>query len=173
MFKNPILAFKKIEQGSNHFKIALLVLILWTIAVFVKSAHSTIYYFGFSRVIANLGEILKTILAPTIGILVYSIILKVFSKKKLTTIIETVIITQLPLVIASIMEVFTILNLEFQKIATPFTSFCGVTSVVLAYFGFKELLTEEKDEKFIKKFIGIQGVYYIIYFILTFLGIYI
>lgn len=177
MFKNPIEKVKEIANSDNNYlKTTIFILIIWTIAVFIKSTYSTIYYWGFSRVWTNILDVLKNILAPVLGILAYSVIIFIFNKKNkkgLTSIISTVTATQLPLVIASIVALLTIFSYEFTKITVAFTSLCTVISIVLSYFGYKEIFKENDDEKFIKKFILLQVVYYLVYLILTFLGIHI
>ncbi len=177
MFKNPIEKVKEIaKEDSKYFKTAIFVLVVWTIAVFIKSTYSTIYYWGFSRVFTNILEVLKNILAPVVGVLVYSIIIFVLNKKNkksLTNIIATVTLTQLPLAFASIVSLLTIFSYEISKITVAFASFCAVITIILSYFGYKEILNEKDDSKFIKKFILIQLIYFVIYIILTFLGIYI
>lgn len=177
MFKNPINKIKEIaKEDSKYFKTAIFVLIIWTIAVFIKATYSTIYYWGFSRVFTNILDVLKSILAPVLGIIVYSVAIFVLnkkSKKSLTSIISTVTATQLPLAIASILSLLTIFSYEFTKIITAFTGLCAVITIILSYFGYREIFNQEDDEKFIKKFILIQVIYYIVYIIFTFLGIYI
>ena len=177
MFKNPINKIKEIaKEDSKYFKTAIFILIIWTIAVFIKATYSTIYYWGFSRVFTNILDVLKSILAPVLGIIVYSVVIFVLNKKNkksLTSIISTVTATQLPLAIASILSLLTIFSYEFTKITTAFTGLCVVITIILSYFGYREIFNQEDDEKFIKKFILIQVIYYIVYIIFTFLGIYI
>lgn len=177
MFKNPLKKIKEIaKEDSKYFKTAIFILIIWTIAVFIKSTYSTIYYWGFSRVWTNILDVLKNILAPALGILAYSIIIFVLNKKNkksLTSIISTVTLAQLPLAIASVISLLTIFSYEFTKIIVAFTGLCAVISIILAYFGYKEILNEKEDSIFIKKFVLIQVIYYIVYIVLTFLGIYI
>lgn len=176
MFKDPIEEIKQIaNDGSNHLKTALFVLIIWTIAVFIKSTHSTIFYWGFSRVFHNFLSVLKDILVPVIVIAIYTLVLFLFDKnknKKMTNYISTITAVQLPMAISTIISLFVILSREFSKISTAINGLCMAITIVLSYFGFKYLLDEENDSKFIKKFILIQLIFYIIAFILTFLGIY-
>ena len=82
MFKNPINKIKEIaKEDSKYFKTAIFILIIWTIAVFIKATYSTIYYWGFSRVFTNILDVLKSILAPVLGIIVYSVVIFVINKK--------------------------------------------------------------------------------------------
>lgn len=176
MFKNPVEKIKDIEKNdSKYFKTALFILVVWTVAVFIKSTYSTIYYWGFSRVFSNIVSVLKDILVPVIGVLVYSLIAFVLNsknKKSLTSIISTVTATQLPLAIASVISILTIFSREFSKITVAFNGLCMVITIVLSYFGFKAILGEKDDNKFLKKFVLIQVIYYVVSIVLTFLGIY-
>ena len=177
MFNDPIGEIKRIaNDDSNHFKTALFVLIIWTIAVFIKSTYSTIYYWGLERVFYNILGVLKEILVPVIGVFVYVIIVFLLDKnksKKMTSIISTITAAQLPMVISSIISILTIISRDFSKISVTINGFCMVIATVLSYFGFKSLLNEEDDSKFIKKFVIIQLIYYAVAFVLTFLGIFI
>ncbi len=177
MFKNPI---NKIEEmateDTKYFKTAIFILIVWILAVFIKSSYSTFYYFGLERVFSNIVDVLKDVLVPAIIVTAYSLILFVFNKKEkksLTGIISTVTATQLPLVIAGLISILTIISKDFSKISIVFNVLCLTITVVLSFFGFKAILNEKDNGKFIKKFVLIQVIYYTIAIVLTFLGIYI
>lgn len=177
MFSNPI---KKIHEVANdnsgkYFKTSLILLIIWIVAELIDSTHSTIYYYGFTRVFSNILTVLKAILAPAIGILVYSIIVLMLNKNKkpLTTVIATVTITKIPVIIANIAWLLTIISSGISTVTSPFISFCSAVSVVLGFFGFKQLFSEESSEKFIKTYVLIQGIYYVCYIVIKLFGIYI
>lgn len=177
MFKNPINKIKEIaKEDTKYFKTSIFILIIWVLAVFVKSSYSTFYYFGIVRVFAKILDVLKDVLVPVIIVMVYSLMLLVLNKKEkksLTGIISTVTATQIPLVIASLLSILTIFSREFSKITFAFNGLCTAITIILSFFGFKEVLNEEDNEKFIKKFILIQSIYYAIAVVLTFLGIYV
>lgn len=178
MFKNPLEKIKEVanDNSNNFFKTAIILVIIWTVAVFIDSTYSTIYYWGFSRVFKNILDVLKDILAPAIGILVYALIALVLnkkSKKSLTTIISTVTITQIPLIISALISLLTIISSNITTITIPFYNVCSVISVVLGYFGFKYIFEEDDDKIFIKKYALIQIIYYVTYIVIKLLGIYI
>lgn len=178
MFKNPLEKIKEVanDNSGKYLKTALFLIIIWTIVVFVSSTYSTIYLWGFSRVFSNILSVLKRILAPALGMLVYSLVVLVLNKKNkksLTDIISTVTITQLPLVIASIVSLLTIISSKISIITSPFSSLCSIVSIILGYFGFKELFGEEDNAVFIKKYVLIQLAYYIAYIVIALLGIYV
>ena len=177
MFKNPIKKIEEItKEDTKYFKTSIFILAVWILAVFVKSSYSTFYYFGVTRVFSYILEVLKDILVPAIIVCVYSLILFVFNKKEkksLICIISTVIATQMPVVLAALVSILTIVSRDFSKISIAFNGFCMSIAMVLSFFGFKSILNEEENDKFIKKFVLIQVIYYVIAFILTFLKIYV
>lgn len=178
MFKNPLEKIKEVANDSSgkYFKTAIILVILWTILVFISSTYSTIHLWGFSRVFANILSVLKKILAPAISILVYSVIVLILNKenkKPLTNIISTVTITMLPLILASLVSLLKIISTSVTLITTPFISLCSTISIVLGYFGFKAIFAEEKSSKFIKKYVLIQLIYQVAYIVIGLLGIYI
>ena len=178
MFKNPLEKIKEVanDNSGKYLKTALFLIIIWTIVVFISSTYSTIYLWGFSRVFSNILTVLKRILAPALGILVYSLIVLVLNKKNkksLTDIISTVTITQLPLILASVVSLLTIISSKISMITSPFSALCSTISIVLGYFGFKELYSEEDNAVFIKKYVLIQLAYHVAYIVIGLLGIYI
>ena len=178
MFKNPLNKIKEVanDNSNKFFKTAIILVIIWTILVFIDSTYSTIYYWGFARVFKNILSVLQEILAPALGILVYSTIVLVLNKKNkksLTTIISTVTITQLPLIIYSLASLLLIISSNISLITIPLGKVCSVITIILSYFGFKNLFSEDNDQSFIKKYVLIQGIYYIAYIVIRLLGIYI
>lgn len=177
MIKDPIEKIKEVanDNSAKFFKTALFLVIIWTVIVFIETGYDTISYWGFSRLFKNILDVLKDILAPVIGILVYSIAALILNKEKkpLTTVISTVTITKLPVIASSLVSLLTIISSNLYTITTPFVKICSVVSVVLRYFGFKFLFENEEDKTFIKKFIIIELVYAVAYIVIKLLGIYI
>ena len=160
MFKNPLEKVKEVanDDSGKFFKTSLFLVIVWAIAIFVDSTYSTIYYYGFLEIFKEIFSTLKVILTPAIGIIVYSVIVLVLNKNKkpLTSVISTVTITQIPLIIAEIVSLLTIISSGLSTITIPFAKVCSVVAIVLGYFGFKNLFGEEDDKVFIKKYVFIQ-----------------
>lgn len=92
-------------------------------------------------------------------------------KKPLTTIMTTVVAVKIPVVIGEIIGLLVYISSNASAITVPFAGFCRVVSIVLSYFGIKELMQEKEDGKFIKTFVIIQGIYYLAAFVISFLGI--
>ena len=178
MIKNPLEKLKEVatDNSNKFFKTAIMLIIVWTLLIFIGSTYSTIYYWGFTRVFRNILIGLKNILSPTIGILVYSIIVLMLNKKNkksLTTIISTITITQIPLILSTLASLLTIISTNMSLLTKPFASLCLTIATILGYFGFKNLFGEEGSKTFIKKYVLIQSIYYIAYILIGLLGIYI
>lgn len=178
MFKNPLGKIKEVanDNSGKYLKTAIFLIVLWTILAFINSCYSTIYYYGFSRIFGNILSVLKSVLAPLLGILVYSLIVLLLNKsnkKSLTDIISTITLTQLPLMISSLVSLLTIISLQISVITSPFRTLCEIITAVLSFFGIKYLFGDEENETFIKKYVIIQAIYYIAYILISLLGIYI
>lgn len=177
MFKNPLEKIKEVAQDNTakYLKTAILLILVWIIAIFISSTYTTIHYWGFTRVFNNIISILKKILSPAIGIIIYSLIVLVMNKnnkKSLTTIISTITITQLPLILSQVVSLLTIFSSKISLVTAPFAMLCSTVAIVLGFFGFKSLF-EEECKTFIKKYVLIQIVYYVVYIVIGLLGIYI
>ena len=177
LFKNPVNKMKSIAKSENKLlKIAIILIVIWTIAVFTKAVYTNISfsYFTFAKLFRNMLAILKSTIAPILGIIAMSVTAFVMNKdkkKKLATIISTVTIARVPMIAAAIFSLLTIVSSNISSLTSSFTSFCRILSAILLYFGFKGIFEEEEDNNFVKKFVLIIGIYYIADFILSFLGI--
>lgn len=178
-FKDPLNKIKEISDDSTGklFKYAIIILIIWTVAVLLKYCFTSANnYLNFKYMFRNLLLLVKVTIAPILGILVMSLIVFLMNKnnkKSLVTTITSITTANIPTAIASIISLFTIISSNMAKLTLPFSSFCSIISVILTYFSIKSLLGEEKNSEFIKRFVVIEAIYYVSYFVLTFLGIYI
>ena len=156
MFKNPL---KKMQQIVNRntgksLTYAIIILIIWVVAELVNKSFS----FGHVWKYSNIGIIF---------------IMNKNSKKKLTTIITVVIAASIPLVIASVVQLLNIYSTQVSLLTTPFGKLCNAISVILMYFAIKSVFGSEKNSEFIKKFILVETIYYVVYIVLALLNIYI
>lgn len=178
LLKNPLDKIREVatDSSNKYLKTAIILIIVWTVLVLISSTFSTIYYWGFARVFRNILSVLKQILAPICGIIVYSVIVMIMNKnnkKPLTTVISTITIAQLPLILASFVSLLNIFSSNISIITTPFTKLCSVVAIILGYFGLKSLFGEEKSKDFFKKYVVLQSIYYVVYILVGLLGIYI
>lgn len=186
-FKNPLGEMKKATNSADHkyVKIAIIVFVVWIATILVSNVWSiaTNYLFGtfgsfsyfFSHLFHNVLGVIKALVAPVITILVLSGLIYGFKKVKnrsFLTIMSSVIIAKIPVVIASIFSIFTMFSVHFSKLDTAFSGFCGILSTVLLFFTIKDLSEEDKNDSYFWKFALIIGIFYIVKFVLSYLGIF-
>lgn len=177
LFKKPLETIKEVANDSKNakFKYALILLILWLVVILIESLFGN--HWSFINVGNKFLDMIKDLLAPIIGISAISGIAffmqKSSKKKSLTTILTTVLTAVSPLILANVLTILTLISRDISKIVNPIYHFANVLTIVFSYFGLKAILGDEENSKFVNKFIIIEAIYYAIYFVFTFLGIYI
>lgn len=176
MFKDPFAKIKEIveDKENKNLKMAIIFIVIWTVAVFIKALAAK--YWSFDALFRNVLSLVKTIIAPTLGILVLSAIVYFMNKnekKSLTTIITSITIAKIPKILASVISLLTIFSYSAHKITSPIASLCSVVTTILTYFTIKAIFNEEQNSKFLKTFVIIEAIYYVAYLIISFLEIYI
>ena len=86
---------------------------------------------------------------------------------------SSVTIAKIPVVIAEIVGLLTIISSKITTFTIPFAGFCGILSTILLFFTIKDIVGEKENKNIFWKFALIMGIYYIIDIVLSFLGIYI
>lgn len=179
MFKDPLGTIKQIaEDDSNkHFKTAVIFMIVWMAAILISSLFgASISRFSFNLAFKQILSIIKAVVAPLLGVIVLSVVIYLMNKenkKSIVTNITVVVTAKIPVIIASIVSLLTIISTQVGQITRPFSSLCSVISIALTYFATKSIFGEEQNSKFFKKFVLIESIFYIVYFAISFLGIYI
>lgn len=176
MFKDPFAKIKEIveDKENKNLKLAIIFIAIWTVAIFIKALAAK--YWSFDALFRNVLSLVKTIIAPTLGILVLSAIVYFMNKnekKSLTTIITSITIAKIPKILASVISLLTIFSYSAHKITSPIASLCSVVTTILTYFTIKAIFNEEQNSKFLKTFVIIEAIYYVAYLIISFLEIYI
>ena len=177
MFKNPLEKIREIatKNDKKFLKYVIIILVIWCISELVHEIF-TLNIWGYFNLGKNILRVIIAGITPIISILVMSIIIflvKGKNKKNLTTIISTITSANIPMVIASIVSLLTLINIRANVLTNPFTQLCNVITIILSYFGIKSLLGIEKNSEYIKKFVIIEAIFYIVYIVLSFLDIYI
>ena len=189
LFKNPIKEVETVANSSkNEFlKIAIIVLVVWLVAIFINSIigvfHSyslvsSIYTnFGtfFRTSVKNVSSVIKSVITPIVSLVVLSGIVYIMQKENKKSFVQTlsaIIIAKIPVVVASFVALLGNIN-QFYKLTSQFSGFCSIISTILVYFTLKALYGQKEDNTFIKKYALIMGIFYIVRFVLTFLGLYI
>ena len=176
LIKDPFSTIKEIVDDSNnkHFKTAIIFILIWTVVVFIKAL--SVKYWSFNILFNNILSLIKSIIAPALGIIVMSAIIYFMNKnnkKSLPTIITAVTTAQVPVIVASVVSLLTLISSSVYKLTSPFSSLCSVISTVLTYFVAKSICKEEKNSVFFKKYVAIMAIYYVAYILISFLEIYI
>ena len=176
MYKDPFAKIKEIveDKENKSLKMAIIFIVIWTVAVFIKALAAK--YWSFSIVFRNVLSLVKTIIAPALGIVVLSAIVYFMNKnekKSLTTIITSITIAKIPTILASVISLLTIFSTSAYKITSPIASLCSVVTTILTYFTIKEIFNEKENSKFLKTFVIIEAIYYVAYLVISFLEIYI
>ena len=139
MFKDPL---GKIQQIANkntgkYLTYSIIILVVWVLAQLIQKVFSYSHIWKYS----NIGSaIISTIIygiTPIISVIVLSLIVFFINKKNkkhLTTITTIIITASIPLVLASVVQLLTIINVKVSLVTEPFTQLCNVISIVLMYF---------------------------------------
>ena len=176
MIKNPLNKIKEIANDSTnkYFKTAIVLVIVWALASLIGIISFKNLSFGILW--STLLRYIKTILAPVVAVVVMSVIMFAINKntkKSLTTVITTVTATYLPIIVAEILSLLTILSYNISPIVSRISGLCSVISTVLLYFAIRYLYDEKDEKTALKNFIIIQALYRVLSLIISYLGIYI
>lgn len=186
-FKDPLGEVKKATSSTDNkfIKIAIVVLVIWIATILISNILSTAstYLFNnigsfsyfFNHLFRNILNLVKDLIAPVITILVLSGLVYGFKKVKnrsFLTIASTILIAKIPVVAATVLNLLTIFSIHFSKITIAFSGFCSILSTVLLFFTIKDLSEEDKNNSYFWKFALIMGIFYIVKFIFSYLGIY-
>ena len=180
--KNPINEVKEVANAKEtFFKTAVLLATVWVVSSFAGALFSMLKYSSlrdvFSTAMFNsLLGLVKTTIAPALSIIIMAGIAMLFNKKEkhsLMTMLTTVIIARTPVIAAEVVSLLSIIGSGISTVTSPFASFCRTMSIVLLFFGLKELYNESDDNAFMKNFIVIQAAFYAVSIITRLLDIYI
>lgn len=187
-FKDPLGEVEKISKNPNnkYLKIAVIVLVIWLVVIFISNVLSTasIYLFGvfgsFSSFITHFfskfWDVIKDLLAPIASIAILSALVYGFNKEKKKSFLHVasgITIAKIPVVIAEIVSLLTLISSKISTFTITFAGFCSILSTVLLFFTIKDIIGEKEGKTFFWKFALIIGIYYAIKFVLSFIGIYI
>lgn len=178
LFKNPLEKIKSIvdDNTNKFFKYSIFIAIIWMVVIFAAQMFSRSYLWKYGLAFHNLFSVIKATIAPVIGVIVLALIVLILNKenKKSLTHLFTIIMTvKIPLVFAAVLNILTIVSSSITSLTNPVVIFCQVISITLTYFALKDVFGEKEDSKFIKKFALIEVIYCAVYFVFTFLEIYI
>lgn len=175
-FSNPIKTLKNISQSKRNlfFNTSIIILLFWVVIMFFHVLIGTTYS---SNVLYIFLTAVRDLTIPIISVgfmalIIYCIDPNKDEKCNLTNTITSVIVCKIPVIIANFIS---LINLVFNKayyITNPINYFCISLSILLTYFAIKYLYKESEDFKSFKRFMVVYGIFYGVYLILSFLGIY-
>ena len=177
-WKDPLGKIKEIvnENNGKFLKYAIIIIVIWSLAVLVKECFDQGSFWDYYDLGNSIKNIITTTITPIISILVMSLVIFLMNKKNkksLTTIMTVVTSANIPIAIAGVVNLLTIMSRSASVLTTPFSKLCHVITAVLMYFTIKTILGAAKNSEFIKKFVLIEGIYYIAYIVMATLSIYI
>lgn len=176
MLKNPLDKIKEIanDYTNKYFKTAIVLVIIWAVAALLGAI--SFKYFTWSYFGKTLLSYVKTILAPVLGVVVMSLIIFVMnkkSKKSLITVLTTITAVKLPVIVARVISLLTIISNNASVITSRISSLCSVISTVFLYFAIRDLYAEEDEKVTLKNFVIIEAIYLVASLVISYLGIYI
>ena len=187
IFKTPYTEMEKICNNPKSFlKIAIAIIIVWVVIeciggiISIFNSFSYSYYSNvfayFMNSFSDMFRVIKAILIPVIVVALLSGIIYLVmknKKKNYLTILTTVIVAKIPVVLASILSLYSGISSEVYKITSSFSGLCNVVSTILIYFAIKALYGEKDDNKVAKTFLIVMAIYYGIALVLKFFNLYI
>lgn len=182
--KEPIKTIGEIahDKSNSFLKTAIVLLVIWILASVISTVLglvSSIFSLGFSyffrTIISNIFNVIKSVIVPIIMIAVLSGITYLMNsknKKSFLTTTSTLIAAFIPRIAAEVISILSVISSAY-KITSPVSGFLGLLSTVFVFFAIKELYDEKENDNAFKKFMIVEGIYYIVKFVLSFLTIYI
>lgn len=176
LWKNPLGKIQEIAtDGTNkYFKYALILLIVWAILLGVDNLLSISFTRLWNSPLKTIWAFVVDLASPILVVLTWSCIFYLMNKdhkKSLTTILTTVVTAKIPVIVSTVVSYLTLISSSAYKLTSPFSGFCSIISTILLYFSAKSLFEEDKNSIFFKKYVAMVGIYYIIKFLISFLGI--
>lgn len=174
MVKNPIDKIKEIanDTTNKYFKTAIVLVIIWAIIQLI--GEISFDYFSWSRLGKIILNYVKVIIAPAFVVTIMSLVIFIMnkkSKKSLITVLTTVTTTKLPIIVANVVSLLTLISSNAYVITKRVSSLCSIISTVLLYFGIRELYNEEDEKETLKNFVIIEAIYFVMSLVISFLGI--
>ena len=176
MVKNPLGKIKEIVNDSTnkYFKTAIILVIVWMAAALL--GRISFKYFSWSSFGSTLLSYIKTILAPLVSVIAMSAIIFIInkkSKKSLITVLTTVVTVNLPVIVAEVISLLTIISSNISPITSKIETFGGIISTIFMYFAVKDLFDIEDEKAGFNKFVVVEAIYIVVAFVIRYLGIYI
>lgn len=175
-FSNPIKTLKNISDSKHNlfFNTSIIILLVWVLIMFLHALLGNVYHtsglYIFLSAIRDLT--IPIISVGFLSLIIYCMAPNKDEKCNLTNTITSSIVCKIPIIFASFISLINIVSDKAYYITNPIAYFCIAISFLLTYFAIKFLYKESEDFKCFKKFMMVEGIFYAVYLILSFLGIY-
>ena len=117
---------------------------------------------------------LKVTVAPILKVVAMTLALYFVNnrvKDSITKALTAVTIAHIPSIISSVIWLIYHMSSKASTILSPIGSVLSIITTILMYFTVKAYAKEENEENAVKKFILVEVVFYLIRFVVNFLGI--
>ncbi len=175
-FNNPIKTLKNICDSKHNlfFNTAIIVLLIWVFIMFIHALFGNVYTNnGFSMFLFAVRDLTIPIISVGfLSLIIYCMAPTKDDKCNISDTITVSIVCKIPIIFANFISLITLISDKAYCITTPITYFCLCISTVLTYFAIKYLYKESEDFKSFKSFMIVEAIFYGVYLILSFLGIY-
>ena len=175
-FSNPIKTLKNICNSKQNlfFNTSIILLLAWVLIMFLYALLGNVYHTNGLYIFLSA---IRDLTIPIISVVFLALIIYCMAPNKdekcsLTNTITASIVCKIPIILASFISLINLVSNKAYFITRPITYFCIAISLILTYFAIKFLYKESEDFKSFKKFMVVEGIFYGIYLILSFLGIY-
>lgn len=175
-FSNPIKTLKNISESRRNlfFNTSIIILLAWVLIMFLHALLGNVYHtnglYIFLSAIRDLT--IPIISVGFLALIIYCMAPNKDEKYSLTNTITASIVCKIPIIFVSLLSLITLVSDKAYIIINPIAYFCIAISILLTYFAVKFLYKESEDFKSFKKFMVVEGIFYGVYLILSFLGIY-
>ena len=170
-FSDPFEAIEEIANEKNEvFPKTVILVALFVIISFVSQLISLIRSGGHYSFGSNFTSFISSITSPIIYILVPSVVVFLFNTKnrrKITTIISTITTCYIPTICATLVTLLRNLMPDLRIITNPIATTARALSIILLYFGIKNILDENDDKHYMRKFAIIYVIISLILLLLS------
>ena len=171
-----IKTLKNISESRRNlfFNTSIIILLAWVLIMFLHALLGNVNHtnglYIFLSAIRDLT--IPIISVGFLALIIYCMAPNKDEKCSLTNTITASIVCKIPIIFVSLLSLITLVSDKAYIIINPIAYFCIAISILLTYFAVKFLYKESEDFKSFKKFMVVEGIFYGVYLILSFLGIY-
>lgn len=176
MISNPFEAVRKVaNEEENVFKKVIFLMIIFIAASIISQIIYLIKYGSLTSIGSNIMDLIVAILNPIFYFVVPAIIILLINKqnkKSLITVISTVVVAGIPVICDEVLFILERILPGISIITSPIGTVLSSITIILTYFGIKELLGIDEHKEAIKKYVIIKLIAAFVLVILGRIGIY-